>query len=285
MNRKMKKILLDTDIGCDIDDALALTYLLKNPECELLGITTVSGDVQLRAKICSMICRHENNTVSIRTGEKTSLKNIREAEFPQQSERLCMYPHNTEFEGDAVGFMKDIIEKNPGQVTLLAIGPLTNIAKLFIKHPDTARKLEQIYIMGGKFFGEETLEWNIKFDPHAAKIVFETAVKKLTIIGLDVTLSFFLTRDEIYKKIVNAPILKQLSRDWFNNISDKIYFHDPLTTALIFNENLCDCITGTAYINMDTFCTVFKPGTGVHHIAANVNIKNFYSSFFDIINR
>ena len=280
----MKKILLDTDIGCDIDDALTLTYLLKNPECDLLGITTVSGDVGLRARLCSMICKHENKNIPIHTGLEKSVMNIREAEFPQESERLAKWPYDTDFPDKATEFMRDVIENNPGQVTLLAIGPLTNVADLFTKYPHTVPLLKDVYIMGGKFFNGEQLEWNIKFDPHAAQTVFGADVKKLVAAGLDVTLSFSLFRDGMEEKVKNAPIIKQFADDWFNDISDRIYFHDPLAAALIFDESICTYQTGTAAMNMQTYCTTFNPEKGKHYITETVDTEKFYDVFFKVIN-
>ncbi|PWM46576.1 MAG: nucleoside hydrolase [Clostridiales bacterium] len=280
----MKKILLDTDIGCDIDDALTLTYLLKNPECELLGITTVSGDVGLRARLCSMICKHENKNIPIYTGLEKSVMNIREAEFPQESERLAKWPYDTNFPNQATEFLRDTIEQNPGQITLLAVGPLTNIADLFTKYPHTAPLLKDLYIMGGKFLGEEQLEWNIKFDPHAAETVFSADVKKLVAAGLDVTLSFSLFREQMAEKVTNAPIIKQFAEDWFNDISDRIYFHDPLATALVFDESICTYQCGTIKMNMQTYCTTFTPGQGTHRITDKVDVEKFYNSFFKILN-
>ena len=126
----MKKILLDTDIGSDIDDAICLAYLLKEPQCELLGITTVCGE----------------------------------------SEKIRAYPH---------------------EVTLIAIGSLTNIALLLTDYPDTVQLLRDLFIMND-YFGEKALShplenWNSWTDPLASRLVFAARPATFRCFPLEVT--------------------------------------------------------------------------------------------------
>ena len=137
------KILLDTDIGGDIDDAFALAYLLAEPECELLGVTTVSGAPLVRAQIVSSICRHAGREVPIVPGtERPLLGPQRQPDVPQ-AEALPRWPHDETFGAQtAIDFMRIVIRADPGEVVLIAIGPLTNVALLCAVDPGGSRDAE-----------------------------------------------------------------------------------------------------------------------------------------------
>src|SRR5579884_78410 len=120
------KVLLDTDIGSDIDDAVCLAYLLAQPACELVGITTVSGEPVARARMASALCRLADREVPIVPGTERPLLVPPLQPRAQQAEALASWPHQADFPaGEAVTFMRDLIRANPGEVTLLAIGPMT----------------------------------------------------------------------------------------------------------------------------------------------------------------
>src|SRR6185503_6045566 len=126
------KLLLDTDIGSDIDDAVCLAYLLANPECDLLGITTVSGDAHLRAAMASAMCKVAGRSIPIYPGRNEPLLSAQKQPHAPQAVALSHWAHDTDFPtGQAVEFLRHTIRAHPGEVVLLAIGPLTNIAALF----------------------------------------------------------------------------------------------------------------------------------------------------------
>jgi purine nucleosidase len=131
------KILLDTDIGSDIDDAICLAYLLAQPECELLGITTVSGEAEKRAMLASALCKIAQKQIPIYPGAEEPLLVPQGQIKAPQAKALEKWEHDTRFShGHAVDFLRQTIHSYPGQVTLLTIGPLTNIALLFRLDPD-----------------------------------------------------------------------------------------------------------------------------------------------------
>lgn len=282
----MEKIILDTDIGCDIDDAIALTWLLRHPSCDLLGVTIVSGDVCLRARLASAICMKEKRSIPIYMGASSPLAIFKEAEFPQQSSHLGEWSHEKEFPNThAVTFMRNAICENPGQITLVAIGPLTNIALLFSIYPETAPLVKEIYIMGGTFFEKPSLEWNIKFDPHAAHVVFSAPVPKIYTVGLNVTLQLFIGPEQSDAAFSRdgVPYLASLADDWFRDISDRIYFHDPLATGVIFDKSLCEWQTGTVHVDLDSFMTGFTADeNGRHIVAKNVDVAAYFDKYFQL---
>ena len=176
------KILLDTDIGSDIDDAVCLAYLLNQPECELLGITTVSGEGLERAMLASALCRVAGKSVPIYPGPELPLLVAPRQPHAAQAEALQRWPHDasTSFrQGLAIEFMRQTIRQHPHEVVLLAIGPLTNVALLFRADAEIPSLLKGLVMMCGSFGGRPRFggpEWNALQDPHAAAIVFDVAV-------------------------------------------------------------------------------------------------------------
>ena len=165
------KLLLDTDIGSDIDDAICLAYLLAEPRCELLGITTVSGEPEKRAMLASAICKAAGREVPIFPGAPRPLLVPPRQAVAQQATALARWPHEKHFpDGHAVGFLRETIRRHPGEVTLLAIGPMTNVALLFALDPEIPRLLKALYMMIGSFtqgsvFPGMRQEWNASTIP------------------------------------------------------------------------------------------------------------------------
>ena len=187
----MVKILLDTDIGGDIDDAVCLAYLLKEPRCELLGITTVCGESEKRSSVADAICKAAERTVPIVAGLDTTLQPIPVYPKPEGAGALKNWPHSTFKKGDAPAFLYRQIIENPHEVVLLGIGNMTNIATLFREYSDAPELLKGLYVMNG-YFGTEKLpdpsyNWNSWADPLASKEVFAAAVAVHRAIPLEVT--------------------------------------------------------------------------------------------------
>src|ERR1700744_4630535 len=110
------KILLDTDIGSDIDDAVCLAYLLANPACDLLGVTTVTGDTVKRASMVSAMCKIAGKTIPIHPGRRESLLIEQKQPHVPQAAALSRWDHDTKFsEGEAIDFLRRTIRANPGE--------------------------------------------------------------------------------------------------------------------------------------------------------------------------
>ena len=104
------KVILDTDIGSDIDDAICLAYLLAQPACELLGVTTVTGEAHERAKLASALCKAAGKTVSIYPGAENPLLIQQKQTRSPQSAALARWPHETSFpQSDAIEFLRRTI--------------------------------------------------------------------------------------------------------------------------------------------------------------------------------
>lgn len=240
------KLILDTDIGGDIDDAIALGYLLNQPRCELLGIATVGGEPALRAAIASAICTAAGRAdLPIHVGASAPLLGPERQPDPYQFAAICdRWPHQCFDHGNtAIDWMRRTIRANPGEITLLAIGPLTNVGLLFMLDPDIPALLRDITIMGGSFAATEAeQEWNIICDPHAAARVFAAPVM-LSSVGFDVTALCRLSAAEWRRRMGGAvgafePVLA-MAELFFERETPELTLHDPLAAALVFEPSLC----------------------------------------------
>ena len=290
-----EKILLDTDIGNDIDDTVCIAYLLQQKKCELLGITTVSGEPVVRAKLTSaFLIAAGRDDIPVYPGVETPILTPQKQPSPHQSRYLPQWPHETDFpKGEAIEFMRRTIRANPGEVTLLAIGPLTNIALLFAVDPEIPLLIKRLVVMCGVFtyrYKDSPClnEWNAKCDPYATAMVYNAPVTNMISVGLDVTTNVTLEKEEIYR-LFDTDILKVVLA--FSGIPDNtresITFHDPLAAAVIFEKNLCrfekgnvEVITGCEKTEGITIWTPDKNGND--EVAFSVDRDKFFEHYFSV---
>ena len=289
-----EKILLDTDIGSDIDDAVCLAYLLAQPQCELLGITTVSGEPERRAMMASAQCKIAGKAIPIFPGAAQPL--LIEQKQPQapQADALKNWAHDTEFpQNQAVNFLRQTIRAHPGEITLLTIGPLTNIALLFAIDPEIPALLKQLVLMCGIFtrdgYEDKPLEWNAILDPHAAAMVYRAKPRVHRSIGLDVTMQVKLPAAEVRQKF-QTPLLRPVldfAEIWFAKQATTITFHDPLAAATIFDEQVCTFTRGQVDIELENKAllgqTAWQPGgRATHEVALGVDANHFFKHYFSL---
>jgi inosine-uridine nucleoside N-ribohydrolase len=188
-------VIFDTDIGTDIDDAYALAALIHRPELQVLGVTTVSGDAVARARLAAkLLAVAGGHWVSLPVYAGTSGS----TQYMKQVEWANGYAAPNLHDSGGVAFMRREIEARPGEVTIIAVGELTNIAALLDADPGIAKKIRAIALMGGAVYrgyapgSKAEPEWNIKSNAAAAKRVFESGVP-LLVAPLDSTADLRLT--------------------------------------------------------------------------------------------
>jgi purine nucleosidase len=285
-----EKVLLDTDIGSDIDDAVCLAYLLSQPECELLGITTVTGEAVRRAQMASALCKLAGRDIPIYPGaERPLLVPQLQPEAPQAA-MLDRWPHQEGFPAsEAVDFLRQTIRQHPGEVTLLGIGPLTNIALLFALDPEIPSLLKRLVLMCGVFFSPklDAREWNAMLDPHATAIVYRAEPPLHRSIGLDVTEQVRMDAAAVRQQFAHsllAPVL-DFAEVWFKG-RPEITFHDPLAAATLFDENICAYQSGLVDVyyrdKTEMGQTHWLPGQGTHQIAVKVDPARFFAHYFSV---
>jgi len=293
MSASTLKVLFDTDIGSDIDDAVALAYLLAQPRCDLLGITTVSGQPTERAKLASAVCKTAGRDITIVPGNENRLDGPTRQPKVQQAQVLPNWDHDTEFSEQSVtDFMAEVIRANPNEVVLLAVGPMTNVAELFSKHPDTAELLKSLHLMCGRFTNSQrnapNAEWNAHCDPAAASVVYSTPAPVHTSLGLDVTNQVVMDSKEVrthFQHPLLRPVL-EMSEVWFNE-RPQLKFHDPLAAVTLFDDSICGYEQGNAIItrsdNRDDGTMEWTPdANGPHRVGVTVDAARFFNSYFSV---
>jgi purine nucleosidase len=288
-----KKVLVDTDIGGDIDDALCLAYLLCQPSCELLGITTVSGAVEERAKVADAICKAAGRRIPVYAGADKQMLPSALYPTPAGAVKLQNWEHDASFQKYlAVDFLRRTIREHPYEISLLAIGQLTNIALLFLMDPDIPKLLKELYIMCGVFSGELEASpempmgnWNSWADPHASAIVYNTKVPVHRTFGLNVTSQLVLKKHE--KPDLFGSRLMKAVEDFGSPWLEKndMTFHDPLAGACMFEPQLCRYERGLIEVD---FYNEKKLGmmsfqgndAGYCEIAVSVSREAFFRHYF-----
>jgi purine nucleosidase len=287
-------ILFDTDIGSDIDDAVALAYLLRHPECELVGVTTVSGEPVERARLADAVCQAAGRAdVPIHAGAGLPfLGPSRQPHAPQKSV-LPRWPHRADFPPNtAVPFLQQAIRARPGEITLLAVGPLTNVGVLLAMDPELPSLLKRLVLMGGTFssrtpFAART-EWNILNDPYAAARVFAAPVPEFAAFGLDVTLTCTLPAADCRQRLRGGPldVVADMAEVWFHR-AEQITFHDPLAAVAVFHPDVCRYERGRAEVELTSprvpGMTHWSPDEqGPHHVAMEVEADRFFQHYFAV---
>ncbi|HUZ94470.1 MAG TPA: nucleoside hydrolase [Edaphobacter sp.] len=184
-----QKVILDTDIGDDIDDAFAVALAFRSPELQVLQIDAGYGDTHLRARLLEHFLRDAGlPQVPVAQGVTTRTTNVftQRAYAEQQPEPSHPYP-------DAISTSLDLIRRSPGEITLIAIAPLSNIGAMIDRDPATFRKLKRVVLMGGSIhqgYGNNKVpepEWNIKMDIRSAQKLFASGVP-IFVMPLDATI-------------------------------------------------------------------------------------------------
>ena len=289
MNKE--KVLLDTDIGSDIDDSAALAYLLAQEKCDLLGVTTVSGEPVRRAQMVSALLRAAGRSdIPVYPGAALPMLTDLKQAYAPQADRLVNWPHDTEFPmGEYLDFLRTTIRKNPGEVTLLAIGPMTNVGLLFAMDPEIPSLLKRLVLMNGSFEHKLAVgynEWNSLNDPYATAIVYRGKAPVHRSVGLDVTMQVQMRMPEVQAHFTH-PLLKiveDFSSVWFQN-ADIMTFHDPLAAVSIFEPDVCGFARGKVEIELASKqlmgVTHFtRDPAGPHESADTVDPARFFDCFF-----
>lgn len=315
MNKKT--IFIDTDMGND--DLMAICMLLSSKKFEVIGISTVNGVARAStgAKNFARILSYLNiTTIPIIKGFVRPMSNTWRAEFPkkdmQRANQLALIKNisipkliskNIEIYNSIIKIFK-IINRNPQKVTLICLGPLTNIATLMNKiGKKFTNNIDQIILMGGAVnapgivYPLNLAEYNMYLDPEAAKIVFDSGVQ-ITMVPIDATKwvpadinliknnSEKFSLEKFYQKIkLTKPIRKTgniIKEIILNNKSDFNYFYDPLVSAILEQP---DMIQGSKKLEIKVSITGQERGAtsgkvskdGNVQVINKINNKKFYN--------
>ncbi|MDZ4781994.1 MAG: nucleoside hydrolase [Planctomycetia bacterium] len=240
-------ILLDFDIGEDIDDTFALALVLASPELDLRGVTTVGHDAYKRAQLTlRFLTAVGRKEVPVAAGIPIKQKPLDYWQVQYGNHASVYFRDPKPAKVPAAEFLAKKINDAPGELTLVAIGPLTNIAKLFSDHPETKAKIKRLVIMGGSVRrgyadgSKPQPEYNIVADVKAAQAVFRAGVP-MTVAPLDATSMVALDVPR-QKTLFDAGSLLTLSLQAMTQLwqeKNVPVLFDPVAIALIHTENFC----------------------------------------------
>ncbi|KAI3897592.1 hypothetical protein MKX03_020851 [Papaver bracteatum] len=255
---KKKKIIIDTDPG--IDDAMAIFVALNSPEVEVIGLTTIFGNVYTTLATRNALHLLEiagRTDIPVVEGSHTTFTKgtkLRVADFVHGTDGLGNQnfppPLGKAIEQSAVNYLVEQANRYPGEVTVVALGPLTNIALAIEQDPEFAKKIGQIVLLGGAFFVNGNVnpasEANIFGDPDAADIVF-TSGADVVAIGLNVTHQVIMSDDDRDKLVQsNGKFAQYISKilDIYYSYHHEsyntkgVYLHDPATIIAAVDPSL-----------------------------------------------
>lgn len=241
------KIIFDTDLAGDIDDAFAHALVQISPEFDILGITVCDGPTDRRAKVsCRMLynCGQENIPVAV--GRATRPEDVQPAQLSWGDGFDTVKPIKT----PAADFIIETLKKYPNQVTIIAVGPVTNLGDAIRKDPAAFKLVKGVYAMFGSFYmGYErdpaiSAEWNVRCDVESARLFMNSGVP-ITLAGLDVTTMVKYDRDRRLALLMrNSPLTDAicgLYSLWSNgNMNATPTLFDPVAVAMAFNGSFVD---------------------------------------------
>lgn len=263
-----QKIILDVDTG--VDDAIGIILAVKSRQFDVLGITTVNGNVSLETatnNTCKILDLLDEQHIPVIKGMNTPL--LRETFFEHAvhgedgigGALKDVEPVKKPDEGFAPDFIIHSVLGFPGEVTLIMTGPLTNLAFAIKKCPEMVNHVKEVIFMGGVIQGPgnvtPTAEYNTYVDPEAARIVLKAGFKAITQVGLDVTRKVLL-KDEHIEALENkklASYIEESTADYRqryfkrNNVSG-CAMHDPLAVGVAIQKSLV--VTENYYVDVET---------------------------------
>jgi len=278
-------VILDTDIGDDIDDAFALALALESSELEILGVTTTYGETHVRARIVDrFLAAAQRTEIQVAAGAETPHPNaLTQAAYAENS------PYPSRNYPEAAEFTLKQIRQHPGQITLIAIGPLINVGAMIDKDRETFLKLKRVVLMGGAIYrgygeaapylkprGPEP-EWNILRDPASAQKLLNSGVP-IFMMPLDSTQ---LKLDEVKREILfrhGSPLTDQLTllyHEW-GQLTPTLF--DAMAVAYAIDAKLCPVTPLRIRVDEKGYT---KPEPGAPNVS--VCLESNSGRFFDFL--
>ncbi|XP_078434487.1 uridine-ribohydrolase 1 [Wolffia australiana] len=269
-----EKLIIDTDPG--IDDSMTILMAFQSPELEIIGLTTIFGNVETttatrNALLLCEIAGHPDTPVAEGSYEPLKGGKPRIADFIHGSNGLgdvSLEPSNRQkIEKNASEFLVDKVSEFPGMVSILALGPLTNIALAVKSDASFAKKVKRIVVLGGAFFSSGNVnpaaEANIYGDPEAADVVF-TSGAEIAVVGINITTQVILSDEDLaeirlsegrYAQFVSD--ICKFYRDWHvkSDGVHGIFLHDPVSFVALVRPDLFTFKKGAVRVETQGICT------------------------------
>jgi inosine-uridine nucleoside N-ribohydrolase len=284
----MLPVILDTDIGTDIDDAFALALIVNSPELELLGVTTVAGDTQARARLAAKLLWEAGGAwrnVPVYAGEPGKPQPVDQTRWAKGFTSSALHMSG------AVDFMKAEINRRPGRISIITIGELTNVAALLKSDPSMAKKIKLIAMMGGSVArgyapdSKPEAEWNIKSNPEAAQTVFSSGIP-LLMAPLDVTAMLKLDaggRRRVFTHL--TPLTNALTILYHLWDHETPTLFDPMAVAMLIDSSMCETKQLAIEIDAQGFTRVVESKPANATVGMRTDPKKFFEFYLSRVAR
>ncbi|KAL4605819.1 hypothetical protein ACB092_09G057400 [Castanea dentata] len=273
-NSHRDKLIIDTDPG--IDDTMAIFMAFQSPELEILGLTTIFGNTSTENATYNALrlCEFAGcSGIPVAEGSAAPLKGgiPRVADFVHGSDGVgntYLPPAKAKkSEKSASEFLVEKVSEYPGEVSILALGPLTNLALAIKRDSSFASKVKRLVILGGAFFAlgnvNPAAEANIYGDPEAADVVF-TSGANIAVVGINITTQVMFTDDDLlelkqskgkYSKIISE--MCEFYRDWHvkSDGVHGVFLHDPVSFVALVRPDLFTYKKGVVRVETQGICT------------------------------
>lgn len=305
------KVIIDTDPGND--DAIAILLALGSPEIELLGLSVVAGNVPLAitSRNARMICEMASpGTIPVYEGEEGPLKNP-----PVMAEDVhgqtgldgveIFEPKQPAETMHAVDWIIETVLANEGDVSICAMGPLTNIARAIEREPCFPSMIKELVIMGGSHFQGGNItpmaEFNFYVDPHAADIVLRSGAS-ITLAPLDVTLQARMEVEWIHRfvglgkigEFVHNLLMPSLRFSQSRYVGNYAPLHDPFTVAYLIEPTLFN--TRHVSVSIETESSICMGASAIDwwnvtedelncHVLSEVESDGYFELIYERIKR
>jgi inosine-uridine nucleoside N-ribohydrolase len=277
-------ILFDFDIGEDIDDTFALATVLASPELDLRGVTTVGDDAFKRAQMASRFLTavgHGKIPVAAGLPEKVT-KPLPYWQVQYGNHASVYFRDPKPAKERAPEFLYKHLKANPRELTIVAVGPLTNIAKLLETYPDAPALIKRIVIMGGSVYrgyndgSKPQAEYNIAADPKAAQKVFRAGIP-LVVAPLDATAMVKLDAARQKKLFDRGSLLtlsvQALTQLWMEKNDPILY--DPVAVTLVHTEKFCKMADLALDVDDNGFTVLSKQKEPNARVAVSIDADAF----------
>jgi purine nucleosidase len=240
-----QKIIFDTDLAGDIDDAFAQALVQISPEFEVLGITVGDGPTEGRGRVsCRMLWEAGQDSIPVAVGRATRVG----SELPLQIHWGDEFGRYKPVAESAADFIIRMLKKYPNEVTIISVGPVTNLGDVIRKDPAAWKLVKEVYSMFGSFYmgyggdSRPSAEWNVKADVPSAQL-FMTSGVPITLAGLDVTTMVKFNKDRRLQLLYrNSPLTDAISAlyslwsfDRSENRQDPTLY-DPVAVAMAITD-------------------------------------------------
>ncbi|MBH0009950.1 nucleoside hydrolase [Salinibacterium sp. SWN1162] len=247
------RVILDTDIGTDVDDAMALAVILGSSQLDLVAVTTVYGDTLLRARLAQRYARLAGRRIRVAAGEQNTLSGKPVWWAGHEGTLHADLEQEEVDQSSGVELMARLLNE-PEPLDIVAVGPLTNVAVLLRDFPEAAARINHLWVMGGDFSNTQN-EHNFRSDVVAATEVFASSVPS-TVIGLEMTQLVKIDQNQVAHLADKGALAQALLADieqWRTMWSETWNVpHDPLLVLAITHPELFEVSpTGSIAIRPD----------------------------------